>query len=133
MDLSIHECALGAIRQVVNSSTRKFVDDLVDVSGIGPGGKAGHRFELLKEPTHDLVGIGGGAQAIELRHHRRQRALDFTDRALRVVLALRIQTALAFDELFSVEIREGMEDGIRLRPRVGQEACDPVPWDRHGL
>ena len=96
------------------------------MAGVGPGRKPGHDIELTEEAADDLIGVGGRTQLIELRHHRRERLFDVADRPLRVVLALLFETALALDELFAVEIRDGLKGGIR-GPRVGQEARQAVP------
>ena len=72
--------------------------------GIGPGGAPGHEIELLKNVADDLIGFVLFTQLIELRHHFGERPLDIADRALRVELALRVETALAANELFSIEI-----------------------------
>lgn len=76
----------------------------VRVSGVGPGGRAGNCIELLKEATYDLIGICCRAQPIELRQHLGQRLLNFADGAVRIILTLRVEAALAFDELFPVKV-----------------------------
>jgi len=76
----------------------------VHLPGIGPGGKPGHEVELSKKLADDLVGITLGAQPIELGHDLQERLLDVADGALRVVLTLLVETALALDELFAIEI-----------------------------
>ena len=50
------------------------------------------------------VGICLGAQAIELGHDLHERLLHVSNRVLRVELALLVETALALDEFFAVEI-----------------------------
>jgi hypothetical protein len=76
----------------------------VCVSGIGPGGGTGDRIELLQEPTHDLIGIGRLTEHVQLSQHCRERLLNFADGAVRIVLTLRFQAALALDELFPVKV-----------------------------
>jgi hypothetical protein len=72
--------------------------------GIGPGGTPGHEIELLQNVAHDLIGLVLFTQLIELRHDFGERSLDIADRALGIVLALRVETTLAANELFSIEI-----------------------------
>lgn len=76
----------------------------MSVSGVGPGGKAGDNVELSEEAADDLVGISCGAQAIELRHHFRQRFFDVGNGAVRVVLALLFEAAFALGKFFEVEV-----------------------------
>jgi len=90
--------------------------------GIGPGGEPGDHVELSEELAHHLVGIACGAQPIELGHHVGQRLLDVADGAFRVVLALFVKTALTAHELFTIEIGQGMQDGLARRPGIDQEA-----------
>lgn len=71
---------------------------------VGPCREAGHHVELAEETSHDLIGLGFGAQTVELSHHSRQGHFDVTNRPLRVELALRIQATLTFHELFAVEV-----------------------------
>lgn len=93
----------------------------MNLSRIGPGGKAGNAIELLKKTADNLVGVGRGTQSIELCHHVRERLLHVADRALGKVLTLRIEAALALDEFFAVEIGQRIESGIGLRTRIGEE------------
>lgn len=76
--------------------------------GIGPRRESRDDVELSQEPTDDFVGICLGAQAIELRHDLHEGLLHISDRMLRVVLTLLIETALALDEFFAVEIVYGV-------------------------
>ena len=103
----------------------------MNLSGIGPGGKGGDDVELAKEAADDLVGIALGAEAIELRHHLRQRFLDVRHGAGGVVLALLLEAPFTFDEFFAVEIGNRMENRIALRARIGQEARQTVPRRSH--
>ena len=73
------------------------------MSGIGPGGKAGHHVELSKETADEFIGIVFRAEAVELSDHFQQRLLHVIDGALGVKLALLLQTTLALEELFSIE------------------------------
>jgi hypothetical protein len=94
----------------------------VNLSGVGPGGKAGDDVELAEKAADDLVGVSAGAQTIELRHHFGERFLDVGNGAFRVVLTLLIEAAFALHKFFTIEIRNGMESGIALRASIGQEA-----------
>ena len=94
----------------------------VNLSGIGPGGKPGDDVELAEKATDDLVGVSGGHEPIELGHHFHECALGVGNRPFRVVLTLLFEAALALDEFLAVEIRNGMENRIALRTRIGQEA-----------
>jgi len=95
----------------------------VRVPRVRPRGEAGDDVELSEEVADDLVGVGFGAQAIELRHDSRQRLLHVADGALGVELTLLIKAALTFGKFFAVEVGKGMEhDFAHLRARVGQEA-----------
>ena len=89
--------------------------------GIGPGRQARDDVELSEEAADDLVGVGLGAEAIELRQDPGERPFYFVDRRLRVELTLPFETALALDELFAVETGKGMDNGIALRTRIGEE------------
>ena len=71
--------------------------------GIGPGRKASCEIELPQHVTDHAIGFTIGAQLIELGHHFAQRGFNIVDGALRVVLALRIETALTAHELFAIE------------------------------
>ena len=81
----------------------------VHLPGIGPGRPSGHEINLLKNVTHDLIGLVLFAELIELGHHSCERSFHIADRALGVILPLRVETALATNEFFSVEIGKGME------------------------
>ena len=94
----------------------------MNLSGVGPGGKAGEGVELLEQAADDLVGVSAGAEVIELRHHFGERFLDVGNGAFRVVLTLLIEAAFALRKFFAVEIRNGMENRIALRASIGQEA-----------
>ena len=81
--------------------------------GIGPGREPGDDVELSQEPADDLVGISLGAQPIELGHDLHEGLLHVSNRVLRVVLTLLVETALALDEFFAVEIGDGIERPAR--------------------
>ena len=83
--------------------------------GIGPGRAPGDEVNLLKNVAHDLIRLVLFAQLIELGHHAHERSFDIADGALGVVLALRVETALAPNELFPVEIGKGMQNPIARR------------------
>ena len=76
----------------------------VDLVGIGPGGQPGDDIELPEELTDDLVGIGLGAEAVELANDFQERLLDVVNGALRIELALLLQAPLALEKLFTIEI-----------------------------
>ena len=82
---------------------------------IGPGGTPGHEIELPENVADDLIGFVLFAQLIELRHDLRERPLDVADGALRVILALCVETALATYEFLSVETGKGVNDPIAGR------------------
>ena len=88
---------------------------LIDVAGIGPGGKPGDDVELPEELANDLVGVFHGAEAIELSDDFHQRLLDIMNRTFRIELALRFEALLALHELFPIEIGYGMNDGLAGR------------------
>ena len=103
----------------------------VHLPGIGPGGTPGHEIELLKNVAHNLIGFVLFTQLIELRHDLCERSFDIADGSLGVVLALRVETALATNELFSIEIGKGMQDPIAGWRRICQEAGQAVPQRWH--
>ena len=72
--------------------------------GIGPRRESRDDVELSQKPTDDFVGICLGAQPIELGHDLHEGLLHVSNRVLRVVLTLLVETALALDEFFAVEI-----------------------------
>lgn len=76
--------------------------------GIGPRRESRDDVELSQKPTDDFVGICLGAQAIELRHDLHEGLLHISDGVFRVVLTLLIETALALDEFFAIEILYGV-------------------------
>ena len=82
---------------------------------------------MIEEAADDLIGVGGGAEVVELIQNLSERLFDIADGAFRVVLTLLFQTALTFQKLFSVEIGTGMKDRIALGARIGQEARYTVP------
>lgn len=71
--------------------------------GIRPRGEPGHEIELSEDVAHNAIGFAIGAELIELGHDFAERGLDIADRALRVVLALSIETPLTTHELFAIE------------------------------
>ena len=93
----------------------------VDLAGIGPGHEPGDDVELPKEAAHDLVGVSLCTQPIELRHDPRERPLHVADGALRVVLTLLFEAALALHELFAIEGGNGIERRLTGWARIGQE------------
>jgi hypothetical protein len=109
----------------------EFLNDggqLIYLARVAPGRQPGDDVELAKKTADDLVGIRFGAETIELGHDPGQGLLDVADRAFRIILTLLFETALAFDELFSVEIGKRVEHhGLALRASVGQEARQTVP------
>ncbi len=72
--------------------------------GIGPRRESRDDVELPQEPADNFVGVGLGAQAIELGHHFHQGLFDVSNSVLRVELTLLVETPLALDEFFAVEI-----------------------------
>lgn len=95
--------------------------------GIGPGREPGDDIELAKDLPDDLVGIACGAEVIELRHHFRERLFHIADGALRVELPLLLETALTANEFLTVEIRDGMQNGLAGGPRIDQQVRQTVP------
>ena len=89
---------------------------------ISPGGESCDDIELAKQVADDRVGLAFRAEMFDLRHRSCQRALDAADGVFGIVLTLLFEAALALDELFSIEIGQGMKNGIAMRPRIGQEA-----------
>ena len=72
--------------------------------GIGPGRMPGHEIDLLQNVAHNLIGLVLFTQLVQLGHDLCEGAFDVADGSLRVVLTLRVKTALTTDELFSVKI-----------------------------
>ncbi len=72
--------------------------------GIGPRRESRDDVELSQEPTDDFVGICLGAQAIELGHHLHEGLFHISNGVLRVILTLLVETALALDEFFAIEL-----------------------------
>lgn len=99
----------------------------MNLSGVGPDGRAGDGVKLPEKTADHLVGISVGAQSIKLRQHQSKRPFHLNDGALRIELPLQFEATLAFDEFFPVEIEEGMEHRIALGTRVGQETRHPIP------
>ena len=95
--------------------------------GVGPALWTGDAVELVEEAADDLIGVGGGAEMVELVHDLDECLLDVADGPFRVELALLFETALTLQELFAVEIGTGIENRIALRARIGQEARQTVP------
>jgi hypothetical protein len=80
----------------------------VHLPGIGPRRESRNDVELSQKPTDHFIGVGLGAQAIELGHDLHEGLLHVSNRVLRVVLTLLVETALALDELFAIEVLYGM-------------------------
>jgi hypothetical protein len=97
------------------------------VPGIGPTLWTGDDIELVEEAADDLIGVGGGAEVVELVQDFSEGLFDVADGAFRVVLTLLFETALTLQKLFPVEIGTGTKNGIALGARVGQEARQTVP------
>jgi hypothetical protein len=91
------------------------------VPWIGPGGEPGDHVELLEEAANHPVGVGLGAEPVELGHHSRERDLDVVDGSLRVVLTIELETALTLDELFAIEVCKAMKDRLGRRTGIGEE------------
>ena len=72
--------------------------------GIGPRRESRDDVELSQEPTDDFVGVCLGAQAIELRHDLHEGLFHISNGMLRVVLTLLVETALALNEFFAIEL-----------------------------
>ena len=66
--------------------------------------RPGDDVELSEKAADDLIGVGLGAEAVELRHHLGERSLDVGDRVFGVELALLFEATLALDEFFAVEV-----------------------------
>ena len=90
-----------------------------------------HEINLAQDVAHDLVGFVLLTQLIDLRHDLCERPFDIADGSLRVELALRIETALATNEFFSVETGKGMQDLIAGWRRICQEAGQAGPQRWH--
>jgi hypothetical protein len=78
----------------------------------------GDEIELVQNAADHLVGPILLAQAIELGQHFGQGSLDLVDGAGGVVLALRLEAALASLEFFTVERGQGVEDRFARRTRI---------------
>jgi hypothetical protein len=91
----------------------------VNLSGIGPGRKAGDNVELSQKAADDLVRVSFGAESIELGHHLGERSLEVDNGILGVILTLLFEAAFALHKFFAVKVRNGMENGIALRSRIG--------------
>ena len=100
--------------------------------GIGPRRQTRDDVELPQEPADDFVSVGLGAQAIELGHHLDQGLFHVANRVLRVELTLLIETALALDEFFAVEILYGVY-GRLGQARIREVACQALPQSGHNL
>lgn len=89
---------------------------------IGPGRAPRHEIDLAKDVADNLVCFVLFTQRVQLRHDLRERSFDVADGALGIVFALRVETTLATNEFFPVEIGKGMKNGLALGARVSQEA-----------
>jgi len=82
---------------------------------------------LVEEAADDLVGVGRGAEMVQLVQNFAECLLDVANRSFRVVLTLLLEAALTLEELFAIETRTRAKNGIALRARIGQEARQTVP------
>ena len=94
---------------------------------VGPGGHLGDRSELLEKAAQDPLSVSVSAQPINLSHDKGKRSLQLADGVFRVALALLIETALTFLELFEVESRQTAQVLLAPRARVRQRTTHPVP------
>lgn len=102
------------------------------LSGIGPCRQPRNDVELSEEAADDFVGVSLGTQAIELRHDFEESLLHISNRVLRVVLTLLVQTALTLDEFFAIEILHGVDDRF-WQARIRKVACQALPQRGHNL
>ena len=121
----------GLVEESAGGGEEKCEKRSVHLTGIGPGRKSCHQIELSQDVADNSIRLAFGAQAIDLRHDLGQRGFDVVDRALRVVLTLRIEAALTARELFSIETGKRMENGVARRPRISQEAGKTFPQRGH--
>ena len=86
--------------------------------GIRPARQAGHRVELSKQPSDQLVGPLLLTELFELPEHARQRFIRIGDRAFGEVLALEREAFAVPEEFVAVEI--GSKQGrSRWKPDGG--------------
>lgn len=104
----------------------------MDLPGIGPGRKSGDDVELSEEAADHFVGVSIGTETIELGHHLEERFLNVSNRVLRVVLALLVETPLTLHELFAIEILYGVDDRF-WQARIREIACQALPQGGHNL
>jgi hypothetical protein len=109
-------------RGEVAAERRNGRSQLVNVSRVAPGREAGNDVELSEELADDLVGVGFGAEVVDLGHDLGEGFLGVGNGPLRVELPLLVKAALTLDELFPIETGKGMENRFALRTRIGQEA-----------
>jgi hypothetical protein len=77
----------------------------VELIGVGPGGKFRHDVELAQQLSHHFARIFALADLVELREDAREAVLGSRDRALRVVLALALETFVMLLKFLSKEVR----------------------------
>jgi hypothetical protein len=86
---------------------------------------------LSEEFADDLIGVGFGAEEVELSHDFQERLLDVMYGPFGVVLPLLLQALLALEKFFAVEIGHGVENRFAMGTRIGQEAGQAVPGHGH--
>lgn len=118
--------------------------------GIRPAGEAGHRVELPKQLSHQLIGILFGAQLIEAAKHQCQGTIRVRNGALGEVFTLSAEALPVPDELGAIEVGSktdrsaqnpiGADDACHATPRVDHlvgknsvngkpNACQTGPWN----
>ena len=78
----------------------------MELTGIGPSRKPGHRVEFAKEFADHLTGIFALAQLLELLHDAREGLFSLHDGDFGVVLSLALETCVVLAKLFAVEVGE---------------------------
>jgi hypothetical protein len=101
----------GIVTQSVEQGRRRGQERPASVqgSGVGPGREVRDLIELPQQTAHDVIAVAMVAELIEARHRLADGLLHFRDGARRVVLALRIETLLVFDEFFPIKGNPGID------------------------
>lgn len=87
----------------------------MELTGICPGGKPGDAVDFLEQFVDDATGIFALTQHFNLCGQPGQCIFGLSNRVVRVVLALTLETGVMFSQFLPVEIRQALTGCIPQR------------------
>lgn len=70
---------------------------------IGQRGEPRHSIDLAKQTADELIPVLPGTESVNVRNQPRQRCFNVSDRLLRIVLTLLLETLPVLEQLFTIE------------------------------